>query len=211
MLGGYRAAGCRSHRASVATLSTCASPAIPNFAHVEARASGVFVHGRSPQARACRGTCKWRLRPWAEPSRIPPAPTSGRSPQTSRCCFDDIYKLQQCLRGHFVHVQLGSHLQPRASTRQGLVLCGQIPRTTRICNIPGAAAHRITFCSCSSAYVATLSTSSWTAQPGTHAPSIWISARFAGLRCEHAVCTMRLSFMRYTIGGEEPRAPRPVP
>ena len=163
-------------------------------AHLEARASGDFGHGLSP-----------------EPSRIPPAPTSGRSPQTSRCCFDDIYKLQQCLRGHFVHVQLRSHLQPRASTRQGFVLCGQIPRTTRICNIPGAAAHRITFCSCSSAYVATLSTSSWTAQPGTHAPSIWISARFAGLRCEHAVCTMRLSFMRYTIAGEEPRAPRPVP
>ena len=69
----------------------------------------------------------------------------------------------------------------------------------------------MTFTSCSSAYVATLSTSSWTAQPGTHAPSIWISARFAGLRCEHAVCTMRLSFMRYTIGGAEPRAPRPVP
>ena len=83
MLGGYRAAGCRSHRASVATLSTCASPAIPNFAHVEARASGVFVHGRSPQARAGRGTCTWRLRPCAEPSRTPPAPTSGRSPQTS--------------------------------------------------------------------------------------------------------------------------------
>ena len=60
-------------------------------AHVEARASGDFGHGRSP-----------------EPSRIPPAPTSGRSPQTSRCCFDDIYKLQQCIRGHFVHEQLDS-------------------------------------------------------------------------------------------------------
>ena len=68
-----------------------------------------------------------------------------------------------------------------------------------------------TFRSCTSAYVATLSTSSWTAPPRIHAPSIWISARFVGLRCEHAVCTMRLSFMRYTMAGEEPRALRPVP
>ena len=62
-----------------------------------------------------------------------------------------------------------------------------------------------------SACVATLCTSSWTAELATHAPSIWISARFVGVRCEHAVCTMTLSFMRYTIGGEEPRTPRPVP
>ena len=62
-----------------------------------------------------------------------------------------------------------------------------------------------------SACVAALSTSSWTAELPTQAPSIWISARFVGVRCEHAVCTMTLSFMRYTIGGEEPRTPRPVP
>ena len=55
-----------------------------SFAHVEASASGDFVHGRSLQARACRGTCEWRLRPWAEASRIAPALTSGRSPETSR-------------------------------------------------------------------------------------------------------------------------------
>ena len=43
---------------------------------VEVRASGRghFVHVLSPvipshaQLRACRGMCKWRLRPWAEPS-----------------------------------------------------------------------------------------------------------------------------------------------
>ena len=70
-------------------------PVMLSFALVEACASGDFVHGRSPQARTCRGTCewswplcprafashtqscsaracrgmcKWRLRPWAEPS-----------------------------------------------------------------------------------------------------------------------------------------------
>ena len=165
------------------------------------------------------------------------------------------------MRGHFVHVQLGSHLQLRASTRKGLLVCGQIPRTTRMCNILGGArsqdafagVHACPLCpraarqpsrigacthkgrlftwaeasiiphvqdsersqltsrSCSSAYVATLVTSSWTAQLGTHAPSIWISARFMRLRCGHAVCTMKLFFMKYTIAGEEPRAPRPVP
>ena len=50
-----------------------------------------------------------------------------------------------------------------------------------------------------SACVATLCTSSWTAELATHAPSIWISARFVGVRCEHAVCTMTLSFMRYDV------------
>ena len=60
------------------------SPVMLSFAHVEASASGDFVHGRSLQARACRGTCEWRLRPWAEASRIAPALTSGRSPETSR-------------------------------------------------------------------------------------------------------------------------------
>ena len=138
------------------------SPVMLSFAHVEASASDDFVHGRSLQARACRGTCEWRLRPWAEASRIAPALTSGRSPETSR-----------------------KH--------------------------PAQAVYRLTFCSSTSAYVATLSTSSWTAPPRIHAPSIWISARFVGLRCEHAVCTMRLSFMRYTMAGEEPRALRPVP
>ena len=59
-------------------------PVMLSFAHVEACASGDFVHGRSLQARACRGTCEWRLRPWAEASRIAPALTSGRSPETSR-------------------------------------------------------------------------------------------------------------------------------
>ena len=62
-----------------------------------------------------------------------------------------------------------------------------------------------------SACVATLCTSSSTAEHASHAASIWISARLVGVRCEHAVCTMTLSFMRYTIGGEEPRIPRPVP
>ena len=108
MMVGYRAAACRSHRASVVTLSTWASAAIPNIAHVQAPPGGDFVHGRSPQARACRGTCKWRPRPWAKPSRIPPAPASGRSPQTSCSCFDDINKFHQYLRGHFVQEQLDS-------------------------------------------------------------------------------------------------------
>ena len=61
LLGRCRAAGCRSHRASVATLSTCASAGTLNFPHVEARASGDFVNERSPSPRACRGTCQWRL------------------------------------------------------------------------------------------------------------------------------------------------------
>ena len=103
---GYRAAACRSHRASVITLSTKALAAITNFAHAEAPASGDFVHWPNPQARACRGTCKKRPRPWAKPSKIPPAPASGRSPQTSCSCFDDIHKFRQCLGGHFVHEQL---------------------------------------------------------------------------------------------------------
>ena len=59
--------------------------------------------------------------------------------------------------------------------------------------------------------VATLCTNRSTAEHATHAASIWISARFVGVCCEHAVCRMTLSFMRYTIGGEEPRTPRPVP
>ena len=71
ILGGCPAAGCRSHRASVATLSTGALAATLNFPHVEACASGDFVNERSPPARACRGTCQWRL-------------DHGRRPQGSR-------------------------------------------------------------------------------------------------------------------------------
>ena len=56
MMVGYRAAVSRSHLASVITLSTTASAAITNFAHVEAPPSGDFDHEPSPQARACRGT-----------------------------------------------------------------------------------------------------------------------------------------------------------
>ena len=43
------------------------------------------------------------------------------------------------------------------------------------------------------------------------APSIWISARFMIALLLLAICTMKLSFMKYTIPGADPRAPRPVP
>ena len=113
--------------------------------------------------------------------------------------------------GAFKH----EHVEARASGDFGH---GRRPEGSRLRQhlggarkLPVQAVYRLTFRSCTSAYVATLSTSSWTAPPRIHAPSIWISARFVGLRCEHAVCTMRLSFMRYTMAGEEPRALRPVP
>ena len=82
---------------------------------------------------------------------------------------------------------------------------------TKIAHVEGAGRSPQTSRICSGAYVATLSTCSWTTTLVTHAPSIWISARFVILRRVHAVCTMRLSFMKYTIPGAEPRAPGPVP
>ena len=121
------------------------------WADTAQQAAGAILQAWPPAPRALRllypTSRMWRHVQVA----IQPAQISGRSPQTSRYCFDDIQKLLQCLRGHFVHVQLGSHLHPRASTGQGLVLCGQIPRPTRICNTPGEAAHWITFCSRSGA------------------------------------------------------------
>ena len=137
--------------------------------------------------------------------------TSGRSPHTSRCCSNPISNLHPCLCGHFVHVQLGSHFPSRPSTRQPLVPPCQIPRAGRISKSLVSAAHWQTISSASRAHVVTLSTSSWRAPSDTQASSMWISARFAGLRFSHVVCMMRLSCMRYTIGGEEPRALRPVP
>ena len=45
----------------------------------------------------------------------------------------------------------------------------------------------------------------------TQAPSILVSGRFMLALLLLAICTMRLSFMKYTIPGADPRAPRPVP
>ena len=54
VLGGARQQARISNRASVATLPTCGSAATSNFAHAEARPSGDFVHGQSPQtSRMC--------------------------------------------------------------------------------------------------------------------------------------------------------------
>ena len=104
----HRAAACSSPRESVVTLSTWASAAIPNIAHVQAPPGRLFVHGRSPQARACRGASRWRLRPRVKPSKIPRPPASGRRPQNSCSRFHDINKFHQCLRCHFVHEQRDS-------------------------------------------------------------------------------------------------------
>ena len=167
--------------------------------------------GKSHQHLACT-VC------WADTAQQPAAaivqawplcPRAARQPlQTSRM-WRHVQVATSSMGGALKH----AHVEARASGDFGH---GRSPQGSRLRQHLGGARkpHAVvlmTFTSCSSAYVATLSTSSWTAQPGTHAPSIWISARFVGLRCEHAVCTMRLAFMRYTIGGAEPRAPRPVP
>ena len=175
MLGGYRAAGCRSHRANV-----------------EARASGDFGHGPSPQGS--------RLRKHLGGARKPHAVVLMTFKSCSSACVATLSTCSSAVISNFSP----AHVRALCSAGRSL----DQPAFAKFSAEP---AHRIIFCSCSSAYVATLSTRSWTAQSGTHAPSIWTSARFAGLRCEHAICTMMLSFMRYTIAGEEPRAPRPVP
>ena len=139
----------------------------------------------------------------------PLCPRALRQPYPTSRMWRHVQVATSSMGGALKH----AHVEARASGDFGH---GRSPQGSRLRQHLGGARkpHAVvlmTFKCCSSACVATLSTSSWTAQPGTHAPSIWISTRFAGLRCEHAVCTMTLSFMRYTIGGEEPRAPRPVP
>ena len=110
MMVRYHAAACRNHCANVMPLSTTALAGITSFAHVEAPPSRDFGHEASPQAQACRGTSKRPPRPWAKPSNIPSASASGRSPQTSCSCFDDISKFHLCQRGHFVHEQLDTRI-----------------------------------------------------------------------------------------------------
>ena len=167
----------------------------------------------------------------AQPTTIEPVQYFGRIPRSS---------LQEpsCKRGYFVHVGFGSHTQLRAcggackwrlrpwaepaSTRMqrhvqvATSAMGGAFKDPACASIWAELANLMqlfwmALTSFISACVAALSTSSWTAELPTQAPSIWISARFVGVRCEHAVCTMTLSFIRYTIGGEEPRTPRPVP
>ena len=155
MLGGYRAASCRSHRANV-----------------EARASGDFGHGpslqgsrlrkhlggaRKPHAvvlmtfKSCSSACVATLSTCSSAvtsnfaqARVRASWSAGRSLEQPACAIFSAepahrMHLQECMRVHSVHVQLGSHLELVHALIRVDFSHGQSPPSSRMCKIPSGA------------------------------------------------------------------------
>ena len=169
----------------MATLSTCSWPAIlseaTNIVHVQ-------CYGRSPPNLCiCNGpyVATWSTCSW---------PANSNFAQVEARICGDFVDGQSSPTSCMCNVLAG------ARTHHA---CSQTPR---MCSVVGRARKHH-----SCALVDFLSTCNWAKALAAHAPLMWISARVMLSRFVHAVCTMRLSFMKYTIPGEEPRAPLPVP